>query len=193
MYPRFASPRLLEALEDSPVVLVHGPRQCGKTTLARTVGEPLGYTYVSFDDEAVLAGAIADPKGFLDDLPGKTILDEVQRAPGLFSTLKLAVDRDRRPGRFLLTGSANVLLVPKLADSLAGRLSIQAWPVGCLAWMGLPFGTIAPFWGNCLRPLSIRNSTDRPTGAKSLRSSFIFATGMGAKWTWWPNVEFWNR
>lgn len=106
------------------MVLVHGPRQCGKTTLARTTGEPLGYGYFSFDDPAVLAAANADPIGFLDELPAKVILDEVQRVPGLFSALKLTVDRDRRPGRFLLTGSANVLLVPKLADSLAGRMAI---------------------------------------------------------------------
>ena len=62
--------------------------------------------------------------GFVADLPERTILDEVQRAPGLFTALKTAVDRDRAPGRFLLTGSANVLLVPKLADSLAGRMEI---------------------------------------------------------------------
>jgi len=124
MFPRFASARLTEALQDSPVVLVHGPRQSGKTTLARFVGEPLGFAYVSFDDPAMLGAATADPVGFLGDLSARTILDEVQRAPGLFSALKMAVDRDRRPGRFLLTGSANVLLLPKLADSLAGRMSI---------------------------------------------------------------------
>jgi len=124
MFPRFASVRLQEALKDSPVVLVHGPRQSGRTTLARSVGEPLGFAYVSFDDPAVLTAAAADPVGFLDDLPGRTILDEVQRAPGLFSALKMTVDRDRSPGRFLLTGSANVLLVPRMADSLAGRMSI---------------------------------------------------------------------
>ena len=71
-----------------------------------------------------LGAAEADPVGFVADLPERTILDEVQRAPGLFTALKTAVDRDRAPGRFLLTGSANVLLVPKLADSLAGRMEI---------------------------------------------------------------------
>ena len=105
-------------------MLVHGPRQCGKTTLARTVGEPLGYGYISFDDSAFLDAAISDPAGFVADLRGKTILDEVQRVPGLFLAIKMAVDRDRQPGRFLLTGSSNVLLVPKLADSLAGRMAI---------------------------------------------------------------------
>lgn len=124
IYPRLAAPRLVEALEDTPVVLVHGPRQCGKTTLAKMVGLPRGYAYVSFDDPLVLASATADPVGFVADLGERTILDEVQRVPFLFAPLKAAVDKDRRPGRFILTGSANVLLVPKLSDSLAGRMEI---------------------------------------------------------------------
>lgn len=121
---RFAAPRLLEALADTPVVLIHGPRQCGKTTLAQTVGKTSRYTYFTFDDEVTLAAAMADPVGFVDDLPDRVILDEVQRAPGIFASLKASVDRRRAPGRFLLTGSANVLLVPTLADSLAGRMGI---------------------------------------------------------------------
>jgi predicted AAA+ superfamily ATPase len=124
LYPRFARSRLEEALEDTPVVLVHGPRQCGKTTLARMVGDAAGYEYITFDDNVQLAAAQADPVGFVADLSDKTVLDEVQRVPALFLALKSAVDRDRRPGRFILTGSANVLLVPKLADSLAGRMEI---------------------------------------------------------------------
>ncbi len=123
-YPRFAEPRLKEALADTPVVLIHGPRQCGKTTLARRVGTKAGYAYLSFDDDVTLAAALADPIGFVAELPARCILDEVQRAPGIFTSLKTAVDRDRTPGRFLVTGSTNVLLVPALADSLAGRLGI---------------------------------------------------------------------
>lgn len=121
-YPRFATPRLLAALGDSPVVLVHGPRQCGKTSLVRRICEPRGYVYFSFDDPAVLSAASSDPSGFVADLPKQVILDEVQRVPSLFSSIKLSVDRDRRPGRFVLTGSANVLLLPTLSDSLAGRM-----------------------------------------------------------------------
>ncbi|EQD40245.1 ATPase, AAA+ superfamily [mine drainage metagenome] len=124
IYPRYALPRLTEALTDSPVVLIHGPRQCGKTTLAQALGERSDYAYLSFDDDVARAAAQADPAGFVSNLPQQVILDEVQRVPALFAALKIAVDRKRVPGRFILTGSANVLLVPKLADSLAGRMQI---------------------------------------------------------------------
>ncbi len=123
-FPRYLAPRLREALRDTPAVLIHGPRQSGKTTLARAVGEPRGYRYVSFDDDAAVAAVRADPSGFVSDLPAKCILDEVQRVPEIFTSLKLAIDQRRSPGRFILTGSANVLLVPNLADSLAGRMGI---------------------------------------------------------------------
>ena len=123
-YPRFVERSLAEALSDTPVVLIHGPRQCGKTTLAQMFGKTRGYAYFSFDDDVAVAAAKADPAGFVSDLPARVILDEVQRVPELFTALKLAVDRDRTPGRFILTGSANTLLVPRLADSLAGRMEI---------------------------------------------------------------------
>lgn len=113
---------LRTALRDTPVVCLLGPRQSGKTTLARTL-EPR-HAYVTFDDEAALAFARADPTGFVRALPPRVILDEIQRVPGLLRTIKLAVDRDRRPGRFVLTGSANLLLLPGLGDSLAGRMEV---------------------------------------------------------------------
>jgi predicted AAA+ superfamily ATPase len=121
-YPRPLSDNLRIALADTPVVCLLGPRQCGKTTLARTL-EP-EYAYFSFDDDATLAFARTDPSGFVAALPDKTVLDEVQLVPDLLRTLKLAVDGDRRPGRFVLTGSANLLLLPKLGDSLAGRMEV---------------------------------------------------------------------
>lgn len=123
-YSRYSEAALREALQDTPVVLIHGSRQCGKTTLAQTIGMELGYHYISFDDDNQLQAAKADPVGFVQSLPKKTILDEIQRVPELFTSLKASVDQDRQPGRFILTGSANVLLLPKLADSLAGRMEI---------------------------------------------------------------------
>lgn len=90
------------------------------------------------DGKATLNAALSDPAGFIGDLRGPVVLDEVQRAPGLFTSIKIAVDRNRGPGRFLLTGSAKVLLVPTLADSLAGRMAILRLhgtpPVCRLAW-----------------------------------------------------------
>ena len=141
-YPRSIESRLVEALQDSPVVLIHGPRQCGKTTLAQITcapnyltsgGDSLSwgfsqrvrdYSYFSFDDPGTRDGAQADPVGFVADLPERVILDEVQRVPELFEAIKVVVDRRRVPGRFLLTGSTNVFLVPQLSESLAGRLQI---------------------------------------------------------------------
>lgn len=94
--------RLEEALADTPVVLVHGPRRCGKTTLAGMVGREEGYTYVTFDDDVLLAAARSDPLGFVADLPDRDVLDEVQRVPDLFQALKSVVDRHRSPGWLVL-------------------------------------------------------------------------------------------
>ena len=124
LYPRYIKSLLQEALKDSPAVLIHGPRQCGKTTLAQIVGEPKKYKYISFDDNVIAESAKADPIGFVKNLPKKVILDEVQRTPHLFSALKKEIDSHRIPGRFILTGSANILRLPKLSDSLAGRMQI---------------------------------------------------------------------
>ena len=103
-------------------MLVHGPRQCGKTTLAMKVGQRLGFEYLSLDEDAVRSAARLDPTGFVAQLPERVVIDEVQRVPELFLPLKVEVDRRRTAGRFLLTGSTNILLLPALADSLAGRM-----------------------------------------------------------------------
>lgn len=122
LYPRGAARRVTAALADTPVVMIIGPRQCGKTTLVHTL-PATGRPYLTLDDETTLAAALADPTGFLRDLDTVAI-DEIQRAPGLLRAIKRSVDEDRRPGRFLLTGSANVLSVPRVAESLAGRMEI---------------------------------------------------------------------
>jgi predicted AAA+ superfamily ATPase len=110
------------ALTDTPAVLLNGPRQSGKTTLARQFASA-ERPYFSLDDPAVLAAVKADAVGFVRRLD-QAVLDEVQRAPELLLALKLSIDADRRPGRFLLTGSANILALPRVADSLAGRMEI---------------------------------------------------------------------
>ena len=123
-YRRLAEPSLIAALLDTPVVLIHGPRQSGKTTLALRVGKRRGYRYYTFDDAATLAAARADITGFVARLERHAILDEVQHVPELFAALKPVVDANRNSVRFILTGSSNILLVPRLSDSLAGRLEI---------------------------------------------------------------------
>jgi uncharacterized protein len=122
--PRLARTGLETSLKDTPVVLIQGPRQSGKTSLARIVAEPLGYGYATFDDENLVRSVRQDPIGFVSNLPPTMVLDEIQRVPEIFTAIKLVVDRDRKPGRFLLTGSADVLLLPKLAESLAGRIEV---------------------------------------------------------------------
>ncbi len=122
---------LLDALADNPVVLLHGARQTGKSTLVQWLaseGHPA--RYLTLDDPVVLAAICEDPSGFLAAVEGPIVLDEVQRAPGLFLAIKTAVDRDRRAGRFLLTGSANVMQLPRLSESLVGRMEVLTlWPM----------------------------------------------------------------
>jgi len=126
MYPRYSEHNVKEALSDTPVVFIMGPRQAGKTTLVKTLITETGadnWTFITLDDQAQFEIARADPVGFIRNLPPTRIaLDEVQRLPELFVSIKQAVDELRTPGRFLLTGSANALLLPRLSDSLAGRM-----------------------------------------------------------------------
>jgi uncharacterized protein len=150
-FPRALTPALHAALADTPVVCLLGPRQCGKTTLARTLRP--AYGYISLDDTDTLALARSDPNGFMAALPDPVILDEIQRAPELLRTIKLSVDRDRRPGRFLLTGSANLLLLPKLGDSLAGRMTVlELHPLTAAELNRAPGGFLAAWLAGRLRP-----------------------------------------
>lgn len=131
MYYRNIATALLEGLSDSPVVLLNGARQTGKSTLVQRLADgEHPARYLTLDDAGTLAAAHNDPAGFLAGLDGPVILDEVQRAPELFLAIKAEVDRERKPGRFLLTGSADVMFIPRLSESLAGRMEIHTlWPL----------------------------------------------------------------
>lgn len=128
MFQRFVERRADEAMLDTPVVLIVGPRRAGKTTLVRRMGDA-SRTYITLDDQTTLSAAQSDPTGFIRGLD-RAIIDEIQRAPDLLLAVKKTIDEDYRPGRFLLTGSANVLTLPRIADSLAGRMeTIQMLPL----------------------------------------------------------------
>lgn len=120
MYDRLTEQRLRDALTDTPAVFIVGPRRAGKTTLACKLGGAQR-PYVTLDDPTTLNAARADPVGFIRNFDTVTI-DEIQRAPELLLAIKKAIDDDYRPGRFLLTGSANALTLPGVAESLAGRV-----------------------------------------------------------------------
>lgn len=144
MHPRHLAPRILAALRDTPAVLLAGGRQTGKTTLARAVVERRrGARYLTLDDPTVRAAAAFDPAAFLGDLEGLVVLDEVQQVPELYPILRQEIDRDRRPGRFLLTGSAQVLTTPRLGEVLVGRLEVlRLWPLSQGEMLGIREGFV---------------------------------------------------
>ena len=131
MIERKAHQLVVEAAGDSRVVLVVGPRQAGKTTLVRDLADgPLPRSYVTMDAASVRRTAAEDPVGFIAGLDLPVAIDEIQRAPDLLLEVKRIVDQDPRPGQFLLTGSARVLSLPRVADALVGRVeSVTLWPV----------------------------------------------------------------
>ncbi|MFM9103719.1 MAG: ATP-binding protein, partial [Cyanobium sp.] len=153
VWPRGISRRLQESLADTPVVLLNGPRQCGKTTLVRQFATDQR-PYITLDDATTCVAARDDPQGFIRRLEG-AVIDEVQRVPELLLAIKLAVDDQRWPGRFLLTGSADVMALPRVADSLAGRVEV-------LSLLPLAASELAGNPGDWLAVLFASLATDRP-------------------------------
>lgn len=132
MYKRNIIDQVIESLTDTPVILVNGARQTGKSTLCKKIVEDGAFQgrFVTMDDPATLLAAQKDPLGFLEDLGKHVIIDEVQRTPELFLPMKKLVDEDRKGRRIILTGSANVMMLPRVGDSLAGRIEIHnLWPL----------------------------------------------------------------
>lgn len=126
MVRRHLSNLVLQSLQDFPVVLLIGARQVGKSTLTKELAKgPWPARYMTLDDRAVLDVALTNPDGMVQGLDLPVVLDEVQKAPDLLRSVKLAVDRDRRAGMFLLTGSANVLTMSSVSETLAGRVAVH--------------------------------------------------------------------
>jgi predicted AAA+ superfamily ATPase len=162
MFARWIAPRMTEAMADTPVVLLAGPRQAGKTTLVRQVAHGGGMRYLTLDDGLTLLSAKEDPVGMIRSLD-RVVIDEIQRAPQLLLAIKKSVDDDRRPGRFLLTGSANVMTLPNVADSLAGRMeTLSLLPLSqseiegrSSNWLDMAFAGRLPQPGSCTRTDSL--------------------------------------
>lgn len=128
-YFRSLTPLVLEALKDTPAVFINGPRQSGKTTLVMEIAKKYyAADYVTFDDATTMAAASYDPEGFIQGFNKPVVIDEVQLVPEIFRCLKKSIDESRlknnQKAKFILTGSANIMTLPKLADALVGRVEI---------------------------------------------------------------------
>jgi len=174
MFGRLLDPKVREALKDTPVVVLTGARQTGKSTLAKgLIGAAFPAGYVTLDNLAARAAAQSDPHGFLAGHRGPLVIDEVQHAPDLFPAIKEAVDADRKSGAFLLTGSANVLLLPQISESLAGRAQrFTLWPLSQGELGGKPDRFAEALFAS--RTLAVKGSGDlrRDTLRRALRGGF---------------------
>jgi predicted AAA+ superfamily ATPase len=132
MYKRFLETQVTEALSDTPAILIVGARQTGKSTFCRQLIDQKAFNgrMVTMDDPSNFEAAKDDPMGYLKRLGRHFIIDEVQRVPELFLSIKKMIDDDRKGTRIILTGSADVMTLPKVADSLAGRIEMNhLWPL----------------------------------------------------------------
>jgi hypothetical protein len=151
MYRRKVTHLLKQSLRDTPAVIINGARQTGKSTLVQSlIKKSSNFQYLTLDNANILTQAKLDPVGFIEGIdekvPSPIIIDEIQRAPELLLSIKNCIDKNRKPGRFVLTGSVNLFLLPKLGDSLAGRTEIfTLWPLS----QGEIEGVRANFIKNC--------------------------------------------
>jgi predicted AAA+ superfamily ATPase len=131
MYRRLILNNIMEALTDTPVLFLRGARQTGKSTLVQMIANgPYPARYMTLDNAGILSAAGADPTGFIAGIEKPVVIDEAQRIPELLLSIKEDVDRHRQPGRYILTGSANILTIPKVADALVGRMELMTlWPL----------------------------------------------------------------
>ena len=157
---RHLADRLESVLKTRPLVYLNGPRQTGKSTLAQMAGADANY--VSFDSPVALAGAKADPAGFVNSLPSGclNILDEIQMAPEIFPYLKMAVDRNRSACKYLLTGSANVMALPALSAALVGRMAIMTLlPFSTAEYLGFPDSALDALFDAALTTCKVENGS----------------------------------
>lgn len=159
MRQRYLTPRIRQAAATFPAVVVTGPRQCGKTTLLRSMFSAT-HRYVNLDEPDLRARAAADPAGFVRDHPAPCVLDEVQHVPSLLHYLKADIDAKREPGRWILTGSQSFPMMAGVSESLAGRVAVlrldpfsvgeyrQTPPLGIDALLARVFGGGEAHWAH---------------------------------------------
>lgn len=151
MKKRLANNIILNLNETFKVILVTGPRQVGKTTLLKEL-MPKNMTYITLDDETMRRKAKSNPKGFLEEFPGRLFIDEVQYAPELFPYIKMVVDSSSDKGQYWLTGSQQFNLMKNVSESLAGR-------VGILNLNSFTYSEITENINNCLfDPTNLKKS-----------------------------------
>ena len=176
--PRNLRTQLEVALSDTRVVCLLGPRQCGKSTLARSCDPDRAY--ITLDDSDILRLALTDPKGLIDELPPRVTIDEIQRAPELMLAIKRSVDVDQTPGRFLLTGSANLLQLPRLADSLAGRMAcLYLHPFTESEKVGAPGHFLADLIGGKIKPEILSTREPAPSRLPALLAAGGYPEAFG--------------
>ena len=192
MIERNLRKNILHALQVFPVVYVNGPRQAGKSTLAlKLAATDWPADYVTFDEATMLGAAEANPESFLRAHEGHLILDEVQMAPSLFRALKVMVDEARLEskqaanGRYLLTGSANILALPKLSDSLVGRMGVLTlYPLSALEIAGVKGNFLSSLLENGFKPGTTRRKVALVDSIKQATFPEITGRGEGARRQW---------